>query len=388
MSLTFSDKRVYGLDILRAAAILFVVYGHTAPFLLKIWPHQRWLSMPVFDGVSIFFVLSGFLIGGILIKNLESEKASLPLLVHFWIRRWYRTLPNYFLILILLFIGQGLVLGKLGFETLWKYVFFAQNFTQAHPVFFPEAWSLSIEEWFYILIPISLFVLARLRLKPKWALLLLIIFVVVLVTYIRLDTHWDLEKIRFKEWDKLFRKRVITRLDSLMIGVMGAWMNYYLVNNWLRLKKAKFVLGVLLMLFHKLMTYYRLDMGLAYNTYYTVWSFTLISISTFLVIPYLSQLKAGSGFWYKRLTIISLISYSMYLINLTALQEVFLKGLFRVVEIDSFMIKNLLSFFLVWILTISISIVIYKYFEQPIMRKREKYSLEKIRLWFNKRNTP
>lgn len=92
--LELNPNRVYGLDILRALAILFVIVGHgrhLLPDKLDIY-HQ----VIVFDGVSIFFVLSGFLIGGILIKMLNNRKADKNLLFEFWSRRWFRTLPNYF----------------------------------------------------------------------------------------------------------------------------------------------------------------------------------------------------------------------------------------------------------------------------------------------------
>ena len=59
------------------------------------------------DGVSIFFVLSGFLIGGILIKVLETEPATFKTLFNFWIRRWFRTLPNYLFILLILIFFYG-----------------------------------------------------------------------------------------------------------------------------------------------------------------------------------------------------------------------------------------------------------------------------------------
>ena len=100
LTIEISDKRIYGLDILRALAILFVVVGH-GKFLLPTklyFLHEAF----VFDGVSIFFVLSGFLIGGILIKLLDKSQPAKELLVDFWIRRWFRTLPNYFLVLFIL----------------------------------------------------------------------------------------------------------------------------------------------------------------------------------------------------------------------------------------------------------------------------------------------
>jgi peptidoglycan/LPS O-acetylase OafA/YrhL len=86
------NKRVFGLDLLRAAAILFVVIDH-GNLLLPDLP-RKIADLFVFDGVAIFFVLSGYLIGGILLDKLESGFNQHSLL-DFWIRRWFRTLPNY-----------------------------------------------------------------------------------------------------------------------------------------------------------------------------------------------------------------------------------------------------------------------------------------------------
>lgn len=151
LKIEFDKNRIYGLDILRAIAILFVVIEHGGNFLPEKLSKIQ-LSLLI-DGVSIFFVLSGFLIGGILIKTLETQKASLKTLFNFWKRRWLRTLPNYFLILITLYILSIFSIVQKPQEII-KYVFFIQNFNAQHPSFFPEAWSLSIEEWFYIIIPI------------------------------------------------------------------------------------------------------------------------------------------------------------------------------------------------------------------------------------------
>jgi peptidoglycan/LPS O-acetylase OafA/YrhL len=84
------QKRIYGLDILRAVAILDILIGHSLT-------HAN-IDFGLFDGVNLFFVLSGFLIGKILIKNMERE-FTIKSLYTFWYRRWMRTLPAYFLYL-------------------------------------------------------------------------------------------------------------------------------------------------------------------------------------------------------------------------------------------------------------------------------------------------
>lgn len=372
-NLPVSNNRIYGLDILRALAILFVVYGHSIPFVIKVWP-KKWLTIPVLDGVSIFFVLSGFLIGGILIKSFEKKKPTFSMLWNFWIRRWFRTLPNYFLVFGLLFIAQGLILNKTNFNEAWWYLFFAQNLYYSHTHFFPEAWSLSVEEWFYILIPFSLFFLRKLKLNVKRSTLVLIVALLLFSILFRYYKLYEMDQVGFKQWDNLFRKQVFTRLDSIMFGVLGAWFSFYFKDLWLRSRKFLFVLGILLLVVHKAMIYFRLDLGLGYNAYYCVWSFSLISVATLFCIPVVSEYKKGSGRLFRVLTRISLISYSMYLVNLTLVQELILRAMYKIWPVELFAEMPLIYFGLCWFFTISISVLLYKYFEVPTTKLREKWA--------------
>ena len=94
-------NRIFGLDIFSAFAIMLVVIGHGG-FILKETILEGFPYFRMIDEVDIFFVLSGFLIGGLLLKELnKSEKFKPSDLVQFWKRRWYRTLPNYYFILLL-----------------------------------------------------------------------------------------------------------------------------------------------------------------------------------------------------------------------------------------------------------------------------------------------
>ncbi len=103
------ESRIFGLDILRSSAILLVLCSHGFdPFLAEYFPKLRLLIF--MDGVDLFFVLSGFLIGLILIKQFEKnvDYTFLPIF-NFWKRRWRRKLPNYYFILFLiLFVPNGM----------------------------------------------------------------------------------------------------------------------------------------------------------------------------------------------------------------------------------------------------------------------------------------
>src|SRR4051812_17830746 len=102
-----APNRNFGLDLLRFLAIFIVLVHHWAGgFLIRLYPEsiQQWTLLG-FLGVEIFFVLSGFLIGTILIKTfLKENDYSAGMIKNFWVRRWYRTLPLYYVILIVFFI--------------------------------------------------------------------------------------------------------------------------------------------------------------------------------------------------------------------------------------------------------------------------------------------
>src|SRR4051812_29833906 len=100
-SILDNNKRIYGLDILRTFAILSVIYEHGYRLLNPSIISWNQYDFFVFDGVSIFFVLSGYLIGQILIKLFQRD-VSRKDIYNFWIRRWCRTLPAYFLVLSIL----------------------------------------------------------------------------------------------------------------------------------------------------------------------------------------------------------------------------------------------------------------------------------------------
>jgi peptidoglycan/LPS O-acetylase OafA/YrhL len=147
-------NRIFGLDVLRFLAIFMVLLGHSLAFVPE--PIKKSVHPVMLDGVAIFFVLSGFLIGGILIRILNKENAiTFPNLVDFWKIRWMRTRPAYLVVLIFLLCYTAIVYPDKIPPQWFKFFFFAQNLFVQRPGFFAEAWSLSIEEWFYLSVPLD-----------------------------------------------------------------------------------------------------------------------------------------------------------------------------------------------------------------------------------------
>jgi peptidoglycan/LPS O-acetylase OafA/YrhL len=315
-------------------------------------------------------VLSGFLIGGILIRTVaNTQTLNGKQLLTFWLRRWFRTLPNYFLILIMLCLLHIVVMGNFSLWDVKSYFLFLQNFNTPQAAFFPESWSLTIEEWFYLLIPLLLALLIALKVSPQKSTLIVAVSVMVAVTLFRVYRYYTIPVAGFDDWDMWFRKQVVTRLDSLMFGVLGAYCQHYFKEKWLKHKTLLLVIGIFMFLLHKLV--------IAYHTPYdglfcTVFSFTYISVATLLLLPFLSDYKSAKGIAAKAATFISLISYSIYLLHITVLYFISCESMPWNQWLAHSVFLPALQYVAYWGVTILCSWLLYRFWELKMMNLRDK----------------
>jgi peptidoglycan/LPS O-acetylase OafA/YrhL len=137
------------LDILRCVAVVAVILHHSA--------YSDFLLGMGWAGVDLFFVLSGFLISGLLFS--EYRKRHAISFKRFFIRRGLKIYPAFYVFLFLTGIAGYVVFGT--HAPLSRYlhdIFFIMNYT---PGVWDYAWSLGVEEHFYIFLPILLLVLVR-----------------------------------------------------------------------------------------------------------------------------------------------------------------------------------------------------------------------------------
>ncbi len=155
-----------GLDGLRALAVIAVLIYHAQYSLLP----------GGFLGVEIFFVISGYLITSLLLKEWQqSGRINLPA---FWLRRARRLLPAVFLLILtslvvsVVFLPDEVAnlrsdaLASAAYVTNWYFIFSQQSYFEAvgRPSLLKHLWSLAIEEQFYVVWPVLLsLMLARLR---------------------------------------------------------------------------------------------------------------------------------------------------------------------------------------------------------------------------------
>ncbi len=143
------------LDLLRATAITMVVAYHVVQMSPVPLPGLMRIATAGQYGVDLFFVLSGWLIGGLFWR--ERAQHGTVQLWRFWTRRWLRTIPPYLVALLLAWLAVS-VERRQPFD--WGYLVFVQNYYARIP-FFLVSWSLCIEEHFYLFLPLLLVVGAR-----------------------------------------------------------------------------------------------------------------------------------------------------------------------------------------------------------------------------------
>jgi len=360
------NSRVFGLDLLRAYAILCVVYEHGYIFISN-QIQEKTYNIPAIDGVTIFFVLSGFLIGRILLKTIIKTDFSVKILLNFWARRWLRTIPSYLLILSLVIFYSKTRYGTLP-PDLYKYYIFSQNLFSRHPSFYGEAWSLSVEEWFYLAAPLSVYFLLKCTAGKRNALIgYWIIFCIVISTTIRIYSIYRTGAMDFFSWDSDFRKVVIMRLDSLMTGVGAAYFSLFYCEKWGVYSKPGFITGLAIILINQLLNS---------NTFYHYYiGITASSLGVFFMLPYLSSMQRRKGAILRIVTYISTISYSMYLLNYTLVRDIATPYIIKKTSnIDAFShsAKPFLSYAFYWAATIVGSHLLTRYYETPILSIRDK----------------
>jgi peptidoglycan/LPS O-acetylase OafA/YrhL len=162
-------------------------------------------------------------------------------------------------------------------------------------------------------------------------------------------------------WDVSFRKVVIMRLDTVIYGVLAAYIKFYHASFWEKITIPAFIIGLAGIL---LLPYFPTDP----NAFFTkTFYFSLISIAAMLLLPFADRVKNFKTRFGKWMTHISLISYSMYLINL---------GLGISIIEANFPIENptdgWIKYLLFWVYVIATSTFLYFKFELPIISLRDR----------------
>ena len=301
-------ERGLGLDLARALAVMMVLVGHWANNVGQ-WfhvtaPHK--VSFAGQMGVELFFALSGFLIGRILLDIIDTRPEWRDFRV-FMIRRAMRTLPLYFLWLALLLLvfpprQDGLAVA-LRFLTL------TQNLTAPMPPdYYTVTWSLTVEEWFYLLFGGGLILGARLLggARALWLCFLVFLLGPLLLRLAFLD--WSPHS-----WE--VSKQVFFRIDEIAYGVLMAklWRSgHWLFRHpWPPLLIGLLCVGAIWSGQSPLLP--GLVPPLMYNVTIIGWA---------LCLPAALRLRRASMWFEMPVRWIAARSYALYLVHLTILVDV------------------------------------------------------------------
>ncbi|MCL9806112.1 acyltransferase [Flavobacterium amniphilum] len=364
------SKRNPGLDLARTVAITLVVFAHTLWISNHYPPLVSWLmQLSGTIGVEIFFVISGFLIGKIVMRLIMDDDFSVQSIFQFLKRRWYRTLPNYYFVLFLNLILWYAIYQKIP-EKLILYFVYLQNFTTTSPDFYRVAWSLSVEQFCYIIGPFTLFFLIRFFPEKKRSQLFLwmCLFIIAVFFGVRLYYNLHHETKSIYDWNENLRKVSVYRLDAIYYG----FVLYYFFSKGIitpTLERVFFVVGFLGVFILHIFIF---AIGVQVQRtpfFFDVLYLPLNSIAICLTIPYLARFKMKEGFVLKWVTLISLLAYSIYLLHYT----VILHAMKTICPSENLKGIGLWIYTLVyWLLVISLSYLLYRFFEKPMTNLRDK----------------
>lgn len=352
--------RNFGLDLCRCLAICLVLFVHTGQIIFQqAFPFLWYLPI---GGVELFFSLSGFLIGRILLTLFEKESVTFRDIGRFWAQRWFRTIPLYYILYFVYLLCDNLFLESVQFDP--RYLFFLHNFTTSPPPFFGESSTLSIEEWFYFTVPLLIYLLLLLVKSIKKFCLdgscsfLVVAFMLILGSIL----------LRFQYFNtgRFVAVSVIFRMDAIAYGLLMAFLSTRIV----RLEKGKaiatVIAGIILWCIAAIIRM-KFFYGLPEQSYYIFSGMgTALVVLGFYYIHFQIQSIA--------VTYISKISYSIYLLHLTGI-AIPLAYFFPVND----KVSQWLMFLLALIMTFVLSSLIYHFIEKPFLRLRGKLVPKKHR---------
>ncbi len=355
------EQRIYlpGLNGLRAIAALSVVISHISLTGIADFGLPMLHELPMAGyGVTLFFVISGFLITYLLIN--EIKKTNTVDIPKFYIRRILRIWPIYYLfifisVLVFVFLNK---IEQILTPELWYYVFFAANLpfiTQNGILILIHYWSIGVEEQFYLFWPWVT------RFSGNKILIAAIIILIVLFAT-KLFFWLTMGSSSFG-----YRFFMVTRFHCMMIGAIGAILYSSSNLNFIRLAGNKVIQLISWILFF--------TMGLGIFHVPAVIGQELIAVASLSMI--LGQVLNKNKFLNlekKVFDFIGKISYGIYVIH--PLIILLLSYFYKSIEINMFL-KYILVYSSVLVSTVLISWLSYTYFEKPFLNLKSKYMVVK-----------
>jgi peptidoglycan/LPS O-acetylase OafA/YrhL len=373
-ALLTSSTRIAALDGIRGVAILLVLLCHVVFEMRpasRILTHLLAVGRLAWSGVDLFFVLSGFLIGGILLDVRDSPNYYKT----FYLRRAYRILPLYGAMVALFSIRFFPVnwmphwLGTFSEAPIpwFSYATFTQNIWMALYGTFgvgtmAATWSLAVEEQFYLTVPW----LVRRISKP--GLIRVLVVVVAVAPLLRTMLLWKMKYGHFANYVLM-----PCRADALCMGVLAALMMRSSKSlEWLiAQRRLIYTLAAFLFLVLAGMTYMGYDAN-AGPMVTAGYSFLALFYACFLLIGVTHvQGKIHSLLCSKWLMSLGGLAYFTYLVHLPMMEACrrMLGMIFAYSAIATQFVGGIIGV----LVTVAFAKLSWKYFERPLLRKGHSY---------------
>lgn len=401
--ITRSSDNYAAIDGLRALSILIIILFHVfrmttlgigEPMTLQLYADTPLYLSWVWNAdksVDIFFVISGFLISGLLFREYQ-EKASINL-KSFYTRRFLRLSPVYLFFLAI----YGLV-GAPNSENLWTNILYINNFLPIAEQAMGWSWTLAVEEQFYLLFPLFLMLVAfRSQYPLRWFVGLFItsFFLRFFVVYsdeeiwrlpmssIYLNTA-SFEHVFSAVYDNLY-----TRYGAFLCGILMAYLHYHRRPEMEALFRkplvgsALLLLSVVTILFIALIPIYdpSFDLDPTLNSLYFIVHRNVfgVALSVLILSCFYSQ-NIGARLVNRFLSLkvwypIAQLSYSTYLVHyaIVGLVLAVFKGGLDHYEVDQSKIEVwwlLVCFVAASLLSLVLAVVTFVFIEKPFMKLR------------------
>jgi peptidoglycan/LPS O-acetylase OafA/YrhL len=308
-------EKLHGLDHLRALAITLVFFTH--------YPSDEFpdkvLALKYFGwiGVDLFFVLSGFLIARQLFTELKIQNNIS--LKKFFIKRFFRIIPVYLVVVALYFLVP-VFRERESLPALWRFLTFTQNIGLNPGIngTFSHAWSLCIEEQFYLLFPLVITALVYFKITKRGAWLIAALFLFTCIIRLYIWSHYMPSLIKADSgygnfWITWIYYPTYTRLDGLLTGISIAGLVVFypaLKEKITRYSNLLFVIGMIILVG----TFFLCKVRASFNS--NIFGFPLIAIGFGFMV--LAAIGPGCVLYKLKCRIttsIAILSYSIYLIH-------------------------------------------------------------------------
>lgn len=360
--------KLHGLDHLRALAILLVFLFH---YKNPIFGHPLWLEDAAkfgWTGVDLFFVLSGFLISSRLFATVKAgHRISLS---DFFTRRFFRILPAFWVVLAI-YVFCPAFHEREQLPPVWRYLAFTQNFGLNIRDFgtFSHAWSLCVEEHFYVLLPFLLVGLCATRLfkLAYWIPILLFAGGLLLRHYIWTNHYQPVmnEEGSGVYWFQYIYYPTYNRLDGLLTGVSIAAFYHFRAAAWSRVSKyGNYLIAMSIVVLA--CAYMVCDNAQSYTA--SVWGYPLVALGYGIL---LMGAVSPASFLYKwksrTTTFIATLSYAIYLTHKGVLHVTQGMGTGMGLEMDSNLMLSLCI-----LCCLAGALLLHIAVERPFMKLRRK----------------